>query len=461
VSIDRKWWIPVLLVGAAVARVAGVAAAPQSAATGSGAIPAQPIPPGYNFPTARPVIDHWVATDNVTAMRNHAWDLWGGMSAPSKSVYQGQRLPIWETWYSNDEVFSSSTSLTATPRIKPHHPLAQPRQFKHAQPEGAAAAAAAGGEQVVAFNKFDPTSATFLKTSHPTPPGSKTSYQYTSASSLTNLNNAWPTGTPVVQRKIVDFPDRAIDTKPVLWPIKATGLSPFPFWQGPSDSTDPANPSPTTWKTCILIDPLSKATGLRKATEADIKKQVQAQGLACQKYPFVAPITMLYHFKVDAEEAAAFNNAQPYAPIAAGDYAVLAAMHVTTKEIKNWTWQTFWWQAGQNPPNNFPGSNAGLNAKVKGLWRNYAMCTAYMMVTQGPKPGQPVVCFNPFLETSKSISDGINSNCMSCHGTARYPSNNNPFYPVKYPYVVNFNDPQLFGTQTQTDFAWAIQGNAQ
>jgi hypothetical protein len=147
----------------------------------------------------------------------------------------------------------------------------------------------------------------------------------------------------------------------------------------------------------------------------------------------------------------------------AGDYAVLAAMHVTTKEIVNWTWQTFWWMGGKNPPNNFPGSNAGLTANVKGPWRNYATCVAYSMVVPFNDPkGKPVVCFNPFLETSPNIPDGINSNCMSCHGTARWPGNNNGGYPATYlpNGYISFNDPKWFATQTRTDFAWAIPGNA-
>jgi hypothetical protein len=175
---------------------------------------------------------------------------------------------------------------------------------------------------------------------------------------------------------------------------------------------------------------------------------------------------MMYGFKLTAQEATDFNSAQGGPPLpqaVAGDWAVLAAMHVTTKEIVNWTWQTFWWMGGKNPPNNFPGSNAGMTANVKGPWRNYATCVAYSMVVPFNDPkGKPVVCFNPFLETSPNIPDGINSNCMSCHGTARWPGNNNGGYPATYlpNGYISFSDPKWFATQTRTDFAWAIPGNA-
>src|ERR1051325_2618022 len=164
-----------------------------------------------------------------------------------------------------------------------------------------------------------------------------------------------------------------------------------------------------------------------------------------------------------ADEAVAFNQQQGGTLTAEkGDWAVLVAMHVTTKEIVNWTWQTFFWMAGTNPPNDWPGSLAGQTNRVKGQWRNYAMCTAYSMVVPANDPhGKPVVCFNPFLETSQV--DGLHSNCMSCHGVARWPGGNNGHaYPQTYQPngFIDFASAVWFGGQTRTDFAWAIPDNA-
>jgi hypothetical protein len=461
---------PAPAVKAAPATAAAPAAAPaalKSAAAGD--IRPENIPPGYNFPTPRKVIDGWVATQATVKMRTHAWDVWAGMAAPSHATLHGQRLPIWETWFSENEVFVPAGTLRAGPRTEVARPFTKPRQFVHVLKAGgnAAAAAAASNEQVVAFNKFDPESIRFLMTKHATPKGSTTTYLYTQRADLQNLNKSWPAGIPVSSRAIVDFPDRGVDLKPVLWLIKQSGLTPFPLWQGTgSDATTNAkNPTPETWLNCVLIDP--KGTGgLRPATPAEVKQAVANPTLACdaKKYLY-APLAMMYSFKMTAKEASDFNSAQqPSGPqAAAGDYAVLAAMHVTTKEIVNWTWQTFWWMGGKNPPKNFPGSNANMTANVKGPWRNYATCVAYSMVVPAKDPkGAPVVCFNPFLETSPGIPDGLNSNCMSCHGTARWPGNNNGGYPSTYlpNGYINFNDPTWFGNQTRTDFAWAIPGNA-
>jgi hypothetical protein len=241
----------------------------------------------------------------------------------------------------------------------------------------------------------------------------------------------------------------------------------MPLWQGPANSTNQNNPTPDKWNTCVLLDPA--ATGGPnvapvQATAAQIAQKVSAPSYGCTTYLY-APLATIYSFKMDAAEAAAWNSVQGNGGNAsAGDYGVLAAMHVNSKEIINWTWETFWWQPGGDPPNNFPGSKSGMTANVKGPWRNYASCSAYNQ-TQGKTSSQMVVCFNPFLETSTGIPDGIQSNCMSCHGTATAAGSNNTISPLPYP--SNYANPISFGEGgkpidprfagfTRTDFSWAI-----
>ena len=82
----------------------------------------------------------------------------------------------------------------------------------------------------------------------------------------------------------------------------------------------------------------------------------------------------------------------------------------------------------------------------------------------GIKTGEPVVTFNPYLETNLfgvlkgdvSSRDsihwyGVFSNCMSCHRMAAWEISN---------YVPNGNidpaDSILFSKNTKTDFLWSI-----
>jgi hypothetical protein len=131
-------------------------------------------------------------------------------------------------------------------------------------------------------------------------------------------------------------------------------------------------------------------------------------------------------------------------------------MHVTTKEDANWTWQTFWWNYNQ------PFPYGGPPASVPAPFNNYAMCTAYSMTVNpvNNTSGQNVLCYNPYLETGLSVN-GIQSNCMTCHGVASFGTNaNNPGYP---PFVnmsdfisatQTTDDVTYFNCQTQTDFSW-------
>ena len=70
-------------------------------------ITAKPIPPGFHFQTPTAEINKWIATSNTKAMRRHAWDIWSGITADSGEIYEGKQLPIWETWYGLNDVFSS------------------------------------------------------------------------------------------------------------------------------------------------------------------------------------------------------------------------------------------------------------------------------------------------------------------------------------------------------------------
>ncbi len=134
-------------------------------------------------------------------------------------------------------------------------------------------------------------------------------------------------------------------------------------------------------------------------------------------------------------------------------------MHVNTKELDRWTWQTFYWQGNSSQEVTFPGMLADAPVTLKAPWNSYAMCTAYDQIFNGKQ----VVCFNPYLETSPGIPDGINSNCVSCHGMARAGSTNisSPYPPTYtnhdlFPIPVQFDDPLLFGGLTKMDFSWAV-----
>ncbi|HEX5703977.1 MAG TPA: hypothetical protein VFX97_12305 [Pyrinomonadaceae bacterium] len=467
---------------------------PTPAATRAAGITAADIPAGYGYPGDRAQIQGWADQWEIAKITQHTWDMWAGMTADSgQTDPDGSKLPYWETWCGTADVFGGTCGKGVA---RPSRPFRVPSQFTHsAQLKGSSAPAP--DTQVVSFNKFNPSMAQYLNAQH-AGPGTGGPYNYTSVSSLIALNNAWPSGTATVDRKVEEAPYQpstssapgfaGIETKPVIFLVKATGLTPMPLWQGPAGSTLPTAPTPNTWTTCVLLDPANTGgpdVAPVLATPQQIAQAV-AMPYACDKTKYLyAPLSTIYSFKMNADEAASWNAVQKGVggsggTAAAGDYGVLGGMHVNSKEIINWTWQTFYWQPGPDTPNKFPGSKDGMTANVKGPWRNYASCSAYNQ-TQGNASTKMVVCFNPFLETATNagIPDGLQSNCVSCHGTATVSgppiTNQNPppsANPTTLPYPPDYKKPISFGQGgkpidprfagfTRTDFSWAIPQNAQ
>lgn len=423
-----------------------------------------PLPVGPNFPVPAATINGWVANNDTAAIQGHAWSLWQAMTAPSGQSVGQQQLPIWDTWADATTVFpqpqAQNASLTSEAAAKPgaDRRFQSPAQFHHTKDARLRALAmAAHAKFPIAVDvKFDPQAAGFIGAPQSGPGGG--TYSYASSASLTKLNAAWPAGTTPQNRGINEFPVQAIETKPVFGLVKASGLTVQPLWQGPSASTNATHPTPDTWMTCVLVQP-GASGAVRAATTAEISSvaaSVQAQHLACKTYLW-APLSTFYADQMNAAEAQSFNAATENGAVqaAAGDYSVLLAMHVNTKEIPFWTWQTFWWQPGGDTPNAFPGSKQGQPSGLGAPWNNYAACTAYAQTTTSGGATM-TVCFNPYLETSPGIPVGVTSNCVSCHGvaligpTATYPADYSK--PIAF-----FTDPNYFTTlTTHTDFSWAV-----
>lgn len=466
------------------------AAAP---ATAAGIKPVD-VPAGYGYPGNRAEFQAWADAWQIGNITTAAWNLWAGMTSDSGQQWEGAMLPVWETWCGIAETFSEAGCGTVLSR--PSRGFQLPNQVGHAARKGGLAIVA--DTNVVSFNKFNPSMAAYLAAKHPGPGG--TQYQYSSMKDQVALNAAWPAGTKPSGRKVLDAPYQpdqgdtvgfaGMETKPVIFIVKASGLTPMPLWQGPAQSTVPANAVPETWLTCVLLDPANTAgpdTQPVAATPQQIAQAVPSPGLACKSYLY-APLSTIYSFKLDQADADNWNKNQANngdggqgLTAAAGDYGVLAGMHVNTKAIERWTWQTYWWQPGPDAPDDFPGSKQGMTANVLGAWRNYAMCTAWNQ-TKGNASTEMVVCFNPYLETSSGIPAGQTSNCVSCHGVASFgaaaASGKPPVnattsmnYPASYATPIDFKSDACtqstppgsqtcLGTFTQADFSWAMQGNA-
>ncbi|MEA2344132.1 MAG: hypothetical protein QOF63_2301 [Thermoanaerobaculia bacterium] len=453
-----------------------------SALVASPATVVKPVPmpnphiPGYNFPEPEPTIIGWTQTNNQKAINLHGWGLWTALT--EETTPGGMR--VFETWAAPDDLFTASATpspmaVEQTPRLT--HRLKQPRQFEHGGRKLllASPAATTNPFTIQVLVKYDPTAGDHI-----------TKNNLFSASNLTSMLNAGKAAVP-------DFPNPAISLKPVYYPLTTTpggGQRYFilPTWPGsPALTFNSAKnmwvskPFPNSlWKQCVWIDIQAKGKGTGTGVDTTCASNGSSRTPA-NTYS----VDDFIHFQMTAAEAAA---AKP--PAQAGDYAVLVAMHVTSREITRWTWQTYWWVPNPNNPTapSSPAIAADRPSQLTGAPRNYAHCTGYDFanpatpLTGGNNNGQSIYCFNPYLEAPfsppvlpdsipgntmnagkpvKTPNDvGAQTNCMSCHGQANWNPNNvaNPpdYTGDRY---IDMNSPQFKGT-LKVDFLWSIPGNA-
>ncbi len=365
--------------------------------------PYTPIPPGFDFPADNATLERFRKTENVAEMRRHAWLLWAGIN---QDAHSGG--PVWETWYPADFVFrpDDPTEATATPRRRIR--FEPPRQHldKNA-PEAA-------GQSVLSVVLFSKESLEHIRSN-------KLHLQ----STLEQLNTGFPAGTPLPDRKILDFPREGVTLKLVWQLVKQTGLTEQPIWDfEPIPPNNQVNP-PSTWKRKVLIDPS------REVIPAN-----ETQGGS-----HVVPLDSFYHIKLDTPALVASARGAVL-----NDYAVMVCMHLTTKEIDDWVWATFWWH---DRPDNGPFA-ADRHHDVAGVFRNYLMDVSYDSNTPREFDGSPNACMNPWLEAR--FPSGMSSNCMTCHQRATWPLVD--FLPVTRGSLAP-TDP-FFGNKTKLDFLWSI-----
>lgn len=421
-----------------------------------------------SFPSPKDTINQWIAGLNEPKIRAHAWDIWESITSTIITKGGKDTLPLWETWFSGYEVFTAANSLELRDVVKDFQ---NPSQFFHGS--NVTAIPIAPAERPLSFNKFSPSLAKVIY-----------NYQYNKAAILDTINCVFTRNkTATVDRQIqtstaADTVDQfSFALKPVFQFINGSQPTALPFWAGVSVQTtnNLTNPSPDTWRQCVVVDPTGKLTPGSTVV-------MSCNGQSPKPWPVVS-LKDFYSIKITQAMADSFSvfaaqsgddigtgnhsdSTSVVDMVKAGNIALLMAMHVTGKEITNWTWQTFWW----SPETNDPVFGADRPASIQRPWNNYNMRTAYYMTAPGTvaQPGEPNIQFNPYLETnlfgtltsqvgSKDTIHwyGVFSNCMSCHRMAAWP--NNDYIPDGY---INAADSVQFSGKTKTDFLWSIPTRA-
>jgi hypothetical protein len=409
------------------------------------------IPAGFDFPADKRLLEQYRSQPSIAAQRIHAWNLLGGLTRPTPDG----KFSIFETWFSEDETFASGVSnLRGRGSSMPTPRFSVPRQFGASRGTNDAAAPAAPGSAVLSFVLYNFAGYNHVRTN-----------RLFQASALDNLvkNGAFDVKIPQ-SRTIPPFPSNAVVLKTVWWPVAKDKVSAMPIWDPEANPPQAAgNPLPT-WSRFIGVDatrPVPAGETGDITFDGQTKRNSHIVGIGG------------FHARVleDRDVVDAVNNQTLLAqvaqssfgrPLAVGDFAVLVALHVTTKEIDDWVWATYWWH---DRPSDGPFAQNRVGA-ISGVWRNYLMDVAYDLNLPAERDGSPHVTFDPWLEARFSDGGhgggGVVSNCMNCHNRASWPNrpaascpNNRCFLPI-YRGNPDFEDPAYASGRLRTDFLWSI-----
>jgi hypothetical protein len=446
---------------------------------GAGIVTPVPLPnpqvSGFNFPETEATVLGWIyqlgngsPADAATAfesMHLHGWGLWTALTMPTSQIDNGERLRVFETWFTPEELASGpnpATLATSASLARSRSALLRFNQFQHGSETQEPASAMDGSETVFGYVKFDPTATAHV-----------VKEQLLSTAALNQLMMGGA-------QQIPPFPATALTLKSAFQVITASSLVGGRYyrlnvWTGPP-STPQAWP-PSAWPGVVWIDIQNGGSG-----DGQVDLQASLDG-SSRTEATTYPVSSMINHRLSALEALQFDTISPGANAAAGDFAVLVAMHVAGRETTRWTWQTFWWTPTPDNP-QLPSSQAiaGLRpAQLTGAARNYAMSLGYDMTipgqpnTGGQNVGLMIYAYNPYLEArfgpinlpnsiagygpdGKFVSNnvGVNCNCMSCHIRANYnPAllNSAPRYSgARY---TSLDDLQFTGT-LQVDLLWSL-----
>lgn len=430
--------------------------------------------PGFNFPEQESVINGWLndttfaGNYDSTSVYKHAWGIWAGLTDPTDQTYAGDKLLVFETWMGLSDLMdlvenNKSACDESFGGREGRTNLTRPKQFEHS----------------ARFAGFDPKKLTGVASEDGFSQWVTVSYS-PDAACFSTKNQIFKQS--VINRSYVEngfgaipqFPNSAITIKPTYLVYEETKeLIQVPVWleaPNPPDSF-----AINRFAYCVYVDVKNQQKTDKKLipvlTGNTDPEAIKAA--TCNLSDFI-------YFKVDAKMAAFMNRQDSVQGLTgagkaqAGQLAILVGMHVTTKEISNWTWQSYYWTPNPEDPGT-PSAKLAASTRpkeLKGAAGHYAAVAAYVMLMPNgannqTKGAMEQFGYNPYLEGGfgpntftlpnkfkKDFQYGQQTNCMSCHILAVPEGSAGQYTTDQY---IDTLDPQLFKNQVRLDFAWSIQ----
>jgi hypothetical protein len=363
----------------------------------------------------------------VVAMRAHAWALFAALT--NAEGPDALRPPIWDSWYTKCDVHlatclppsgdrsnkerlmrgfsiptqdieSSALADTISASLQRDHRLSP--EAKH-ELENA----------IESKIKTDPQLASVLY-NKPARDHILANHLYSSDYLNIVLNARLQSKSPESEREIAVFPRDAVVLK-TGWELilpSSKGLAQVDVWNPSVETTkDGGLATARDWNKTVTID---------TTREHDCR-----DGDYSEDEPI--PIGCFYYFQIDKDVPVwknlvhEINGSSEIPDPRYHPYALLMAVHVTTKEIGDWAWATFWWYNRASYP--IYGCDRPRSSVLKGnKWRHFLMDTTLSAVTPLETDFGHKICFNRYME--EKMPHGMVSNCIQCHRRAVYNPRN-------------------------------------
>lgn len=420
------------------------------------------LPDGKHFPASQKALLRMRDAGDepaIKAMRSHAWDLFAGLT--------GER-PVWETWYTKCDVGLAQCADVPFDRERRVHRLLRgfevPVQFLDGLPSRAGSGIVPGKplardsdalkeairQLAVAFRQ------------HPQF-GSVLFNQESRNNILKACLHPAVVGTTACSPKLNGL-GRAHEFERGSVALKMV-------WE-----SLPPNGELQIWNSSLwnkIQDP-TKEKGFQLKDDFGLSVPIDTSSkMPCEDRDYIGekiPLSCFYYIPIITEEDR-IQGSIVDSGVQKGWFLVLVAMHVTTKEIPEWTWTTFWWDIHGVSDSRA----AGRPRNIAIPWRHFLMETTLSGMTPSEKDGGPKIVFNPYLETQVTTTDevpnGIISNCLQCHSRAAYIVSPEAHRVDGYDEGIlsrdgntlavlgktrRYPDPYYFDHRVRTDFLWTI-----
>lgn len=439
--------------------------------TGTVPSPDSNFPKGFDYPQQ---VQPWVKSGNGGRMRLHSWCLFAGLNQPAPS---GQGF-VWQSWKTSTQAFpfQGNPWNAGAPARRPG--TLNARNFANATTTGNNPIN--NPAPVYPVNTAIAKNPAYQACLEPIPnqPGRQqlrdgihlqsngdvmiAGVIYNDAAinnilgtglyDAASLTNKLPPAAGSPATSINDFPVSSIVLKPMFWPVRKGQYTLLPVWDWDQHKPGSADDGKYAgfemqkiWTRAVAItdlpNPVTPASlqflyGVYDSTGKVALGPNAYSGSSLQ----AVSVKDFYHRqynKADLQQLSACDRALLDAsaywaynqPFQEGDYVVLVAMHIMTKEQPEWTFQSAWWHPDAASPNCGRFCGGRPTNLTDQTFTHYYMTTTYgteqikgnSNYYAPPTTVGPVwpVAYNPYIELA--ASHPITTNCMNCHHRAAWP----------------------------------------